>query len=466
MKTTQHYIAFHLDGKKLKLAHIQGDKKNFNLLKTDSLEAAVKPLYIENQKKSYTLVTGIDSWNLFLREFSFNLRFKREILSILPFQMESQFPYPLDQLILAPIFHKKKESTTAVSLFAVTKEHLSEHLQYFQNSLGIDPDIVSSIPNALFRFATHFFPNHPSIIVYHLGLEKSSYIAISDGKILLSQTQNFGALSSQLDSFEKDLERVCSYIKKKCPPSITELVLAGEDHGHLPFLSKIFSHYFTLLESKEMAAIPIGLCLDALQQDHKSMQFRAGSFISEKRAQKRAARIKTFLVASACLFFIIFTSGHFLIKKKEKQIFSTLNTVYDCPDEDSLETALTQLESSLSKNKTTPFSFSLTVPKVSDLLVWLSSHPKLKSAEGEAQILGLRYQLMKYPQLESPSIPYEARVELEFSTASPRLAREFHEALMKGDSFINAKKEIEWNSNQDHYRTSFYLNPSKGKKAP
>ncbi len=456
-----NYIALHLDGNELKRVLIQKDKNNFKILKKETLSSNVKPLDITPKNSSYTLVTGIDSWNLFLREFSFTLRFKRQILSILPFQIESQFPYPQNELILSPIFYKNGANTT-VSLFAVTQEQLKQHLHYFQH-LKFDPDLVSSTPHALLRYATHFFKDYPSTIVYHLGQEKSSYIVISEGKILLSQTENFGASSTSLESFEKDLERVCSYIRKKCP-SIQKLILTGESYDHLPFLAKVFSSHFTLLESKEKYALPIGLCLDALKQDQKSLQLRTGPFIAARRATKRKARIKTYLIAAACLFLFTCIGGQYCLKKKEKEALAEFSAIFPIAKERSLEDALADFELSLSKNKV-PFSFSLTVPRVSDTLAWLSSHPKLQSKEDSIEISHIRYQLMKYPQLDSPSAPYEARVELEFSTSSPRIAREFHESLLKGDPFINTKKEIPWNAHQDKYRTSFYLNPLKVKKA-
>lgn len=456
-----NYIALHLDGNELKRVIVQKkDKHKFKILKKEILSSNVKPLDISHKNNSYVLVTGVDSWNLFLREFSFNLRFKRQILSILPFQIESQFPYPQQELVLAPIF-SKKGSLTTVSLFALTKEQLREHLHIFQN-LKFDPDIVSSTPQALMRYARHFYKDHPSVVVYHLGREKSSYIVLSEERILLSQTENFGISSSSLESFEKDLERVCSYIRKKSP-SIQELILTGEPHEKLPFLIDRLKQHFTVLDSKEKYALPIGLCLDALKQDQKSLQLRTGPFIAEKQLAKQKKRIKGYLLAAACLFLFLCAGGHYCLKKKEKEAFSALSAAYPVSKELSIEKALADFEYSLPKNKV-PFSFSITVPRVSDLLAWLSQHPILNSTENEVQISQVRYQLIKYPQLDAPSTPYEARVELEFSSSSPRLAREFHESLLKGDPFVNGKKEIPWTSNQDRYRTSFYLNPLKAKR--
>lgn len=459
-----YYLALHIDGQEWKMALIERDKKHFKIVELDS--SIVKLLDILSQKTPCILVTGIDSWHIFLREFSFKLRFKREILSVLPFQIESQLPHPLNELILLPLFHKRKEGSTSVSLFALTKAHLKDHLESLRH-LAFDPDIVSSTPSALSRFAAHYFPDHPSLIVYHLGLEKSSYIAISEGNIILSQTQNFGSLSEALGNFEKDLDRLCAYIKKKCP-SITEILMTGEASAGLPvtaLLTKVFSAHFSLLpfpsddERLKKYAIPLGLCLDAFKQDKQSVQFRVGPFVSEKKVQRRAKWTKSYLAACLCLLLVTSLGGQFYLKKRENHIASLLHSVYPQAKNLSIDEGVLEFESSLSKNKSS-FPFALTVPKVSDVLAWAGQHPKLRGIE----MTHLHYVLVKYPKLESPSSPYQAHVELSFKTSSSRLAREFHDALLKGDDIVNAKQEIQWNTDQNNYRTSFYLNPLKMKK--
>ena len=49
------------------------------------------------------------------------------------------------------------------------------------------------------------------------------------------------------------------------------------------------------------------------------------------------------------------------------------------------------------------------------------------------------------------------KVELEFSTATPKLAREFHDALIAPNQIVDPKGEVKWSSNRGKYRTSFFL---------
>lgn len=456
----REYLAIHSEGHELKTALVQGDRDQYEILE---LHSDVKPLDITT---SATLVSGIPAWNIFLREFSFNLNSKREILSVLPFQVESQLPYPLSDLVLYPILHKKKDAQTDVTLFALNKSVLAEHLHFFQSN-KMDPSVVSTTCNALQRFAESHVPKHPSLIIYHLGIEKSSAIVISDGKILLSQTQNFGTSTHSLDLFEKDLERFSTYIKKKSP-HVTDLLIVGEGSDlHTSLLIKIFSAHFSLINFSDSKlkkyAIPIGLCLDAMKQDSRSVQFRVGDYLPIKKSQQRSKWIKSYLAGSLLLLILTTLGGNFFLNKKEKALFSLLNLHYANEKHLTIEQAVLDYASISSSNKA-PFPFALTVPKVSDILVWASNHPKLKESNGEIKINHLHYQLIKYPKLESPSLPYAAQVEMKFTSRSPRLAREFYDALLKGDAIVNGKQQIIWKADNDNYHVTFHVNSVKGKK--
>ena len=99
-------------------------------------------------------------------------------------------------------------------------------------------------------------------------------------------------------------------------------------------------------------------------------------------------------------------------------------------------------------------------PKVSEVLSWISSHPllqKLKQEKTAIVIRDLRYQLVQYPHIGSMENPYRSKVEIEFETTSPMNARKFHQALLKGDDWIDTKQEIGWEALQNGYRASFYL---------
>ena len=112
---------------------------------------------------------------------------------------------------------------------------------------------------------------------------------------------------------------------------------------------------------------------------------------------------------------------------------------------------------------TKPSSLILSVPTVSEVLHWISTHPILSKTSDSLlnfdliEMKGVHYQLTKYPKITTPTVGFAAKVELEFTSPSTRVAREFHEALLKGDKIVDEKKEITWHVKDSLYKTSFYI---------
>ncbi len=118
------------------------------------------------------------------------------------------------------------------------------------------------------------------------------------------------------------------------------------------------------------------------------------------------------------------------------------------------------------------------VPLVSDVLAWLSTHPSFtltqipsentdleKTSEQQIALTNLKtpqieifnYVMTKRPDSAKKGEKYQVKIELEFSSPIPKMAREFHDALIAPNDFVDSKAEIKWTSNKDRYRTTFYL---------
>ena len=112
-----------------------------------------------------------------------------------------------------------------------------------------------------------------------------------------------------------------------------------------------------------------------------------------------------------------------------------------------------------------PDSFPLfpNVPRVSDVLAWLTTHPYVAftladgSKESRLQIEDFNYSMVKRPMQGKKQEKYQVKVELEFSSPTPKWAREFHDSLIAPNDFVDPKGEVKWSSNRGRYRTSFYL---------
>jgi type IV pilus assembly protein PilM len=115
--------------------------------------------------------------------------------------------------------------------------------------------------------------------------------------------------------------------------------------------------------------------------------------------------------------------------------------------------------------KNTPDSFPLlpNTPRVSEVLAWLSTHSSAIGKDPQTGVLdplhidSFSYTMVKRPEPKKPTEKYQVKIELEFSSPTPKLAREFHDALIAPNDMVDPKGEVKWSTNRGKYRTSFFL---------
>ncbi len=459
-----HALGLYVDGETLRVALLSRKKQavEVELLRSFPLHTApgenVKPLYMLEAVlagKKASVVSGLDAGDVLLREVDFKLRSKREVLSVLPFQVEPLIPYPLEEAILLPFFEKRDQGMR-VTLLATTQTQLKHHLDQM-GALQVDPDLVSCTPAALFRTARLVYPEYKALYLFHLGAQKSIFAVVLDGKLILSHTLNMG-LQHFVDhpqGFQKELDRLLAFAKKKLPALPEAFLLTG----HIPtsFQELFAPHTVLPTEKIDLSyALSIGLALEGLFQDEKTVQFRRGGFTPAVHVKKRTRQLGVGVALCLLLAVAMGTSRLWILEHRKAALHAALQE--RGYDEENLVEAVFNWESALGSKKRS-FPYFPSVPKVSDVLAWLSTHPQLISAEpGEKiDIRQVRYQLVKYPKIGEKIEPYQAKVELEFTATSPRLARTFHDALMEGGGLVDARQEIAWKANQQTYYTSFFL---------
>ena len=324
-----------------------------------------------------------------------------------------------------------KKGGTEVFLLATSQAAVKQHLNELADR-KIDPDVVSCTPLALFRFASHFFPEHPSLFVYHSEGNQHTFVIIKEGKLTASQVQK-----------TQDFERMCAYLQKKYP-EITNILNTGEGNIPSPFIPIV-------IEDPNLAlyAIPIGLCLDAAKADQQSAQLRQNGEISKKQLQKKKKELTGFL--AACFSFIIVTLllGQIHLKSRENAILKSLGNTSGM----RLHQYVQDLDNSLRSRKKSEINIP-TIPKVHEVLTWLSLHPALSE---ECSITHLKYNVLKAPKLGSDVKGYVAAVDLELSMPSSKVARTFHEALLRDTEMVDHKNPITWNGDHGIYRAQFNL---------
>ena len=474
-------------------------------------DSFVKQLYISlplPEKEALQIATALNPQEVLFRNLSLPIPDRKQALAALPFQLEGILPFPIEEANIAANLNRMGKEAFSISLFATRDSSLESHLQWVQ-SLHIDPDHVSCAPNALYRLCRWLFPSEKNLCIFHFGETKSCCVLSSGDEISLAQTLHFGhqdflqalakdfpekplaSLTQDLptgplphftrvkEQAQREIERFFCFLKSKnVPVEALDWIVLGDVHPAIPT-----SLFWTVGNPRSLQqlstpapvlheyALSIGAALDAAAEDSRSVQFLQSKWIPSRHREKRKRGAFRFAALSIGAALIMGLGGHALLKKKEnvlvQQLFSHLpstlskNTPQGAAEWEEL---LWQWESSLNAQKL-PFPFIPTVPSISDVLAWLSAHPALSSSDGGKkegiEIKNFRYQLYKHPKLGESGGLYAAKVDLELTATTPRLAREFHDALLKGDPIVNAKKEIKWNNQQTTYWTSFELNPLK-----
>ena len=389
--------------------------------------------------------------------FKKNLHLQKEIITALP----------KDEAVSIVQTSKKSSKKTTLSFQITKKKYLSQFLK------ELDPHILISTPQALTRFARHYFPQNLDLAIIHLGESETTCLHLKAGFLISSYTINsgLGKISAQegqsiekLSEAKKQLlENLSTQINNILTVFAKEekiaLLLTGKElllkHLDIFILSKNKDLISSLLQPEnsdwQRYAIAIGASLEA---SHISpLQFRDDSFFS-----KRLIR-KTYKMLATCFLFfltfsgLIFWQGEKIVKDKINNVtenFSNLFSVTPSSFQD-LEKRLTLLEK---KEENNPFL--MTAPKVSEVLLWISSH-SLFSQKKEVEITDFKYELVSFPKIGKLKSPYLAKVELVFKTDNSILARQIHAFLQKGDGLVAIKPELLWESSDTLYKAVFYL---------
>ncbi|MES2199683.1 MAG: hypothetical protein V4489_05910 [Chlamydiota bacterium] len=475
-------IGIELNEPFIKLAKLSQKKKTItiDLLSTTGLldDTNVKPLYLSSLQPE-SLVSGLDAIEVLFREIELPTREKRKILKLLPFQIESQLPYSLEEAVIGlQLFLDPKEKKGKASIFSVRGPSLEAHIERHTQQ-GLELGQVSCIPAALCRFFHFFFPNMPQAILLHVGEQTSVAIYLEAGRIVFSHTFPIGVdrFSSQetLPQAEKELDRIFAFLEKKTPDSCSSLIITG-DFSKLPGFSEFLVSKlppslqiqpFPLYEPYDTAilqsyAISIGLALEGLLQDEKSFSFCQGPFSTGFMKEKKKKKFLSFATAALALACTVFIMGNIYLEQRKHQLIKGFSFIL--PKErkaihniEDLEKELSFLEAKEHKDQKN-YSIAPSVANVSETLAFLSAHPAFSK---DIEITKIEYQLVKYPKASSPKSPYIGKVDIELLIENPKSAVVFYEKFCQNNTFINTKKEILWKETGSTYSLSFFLNSFK-----
>lgn len=246
-------------------------------------------------------------------------------------------------------------------------------------------------------------------------------------------------------------------------------------------------------------AVPIGLALSSMPAKAESVDFRQQEWNYPYPWKRLKKPLFAYFAAAAALSlaFYFFGRQYLLYQESELrqnylELLAEMHKTHDQfekaiaaknsrkgdsldipppPIEELNHNDLTERLLFLQKElQTAPDSFPLfaNIPRVGDVLAWLNQYSSLPipdeeaAAGGRLKLENFSYIMLKRPQQGKKQEKYQVKVEFEFSSPTPKWAREFHDALIAPNDWVDPKGEVKWNSNKGRYKTSFFLKDKTG----
>jgi type IV pilus assembly protein PilM len=320
-----------------------------------------------------------------------------------------------------------------------------------------------------------------------------------------------------LSSLEQEIRRMVLALKKELRiKEQSPLCFVGEGATLKPLTSHLSTtlnqpmlsispptHITTPVGQLLKFAAPIGLSLNCLTTSSDPINFRQDEFVYGSPWKRF---MQPLIIYGACCLLLagaFYTFGEAYLSYRLDQarehyvdLLTTLRKPYTTFEKD-YDSKILHEDEVVSINKlnrtdlldrlgflqkqlqSMPDTYALypNIPLVSDFLAWLSNHPKIKCpaetstdpCEGSLQLDSLTYTMAKRPDQSKKGERYQIKVDLEFTSPTPTLAREFHDALIAPNEIVDPKGEVKWSGTRGKYRASFFLKektvlPSLAKK--
>lgn len=506
-------LAFGIErrGSLLKIAAVQKKYRHLVLKELFSIDLTSEKIDVL-LKDHPILITALSGKEILVRTIELPLTKDKDIVEALPFQAEPLLPYPMEEAILTYQVLEKGEDSTTIALLSTRKEILQKYLEEWQK-IPIEPEQVSSIPAALSRFSETYLPFDKKYLVLHTQKDCMTCILTQGGKLIASFSHPEGLdVLNQTTTFEEGLKRLQKGVTKVCYALAKEaegepiegIVVTGEaaETEHLSS-SLIKLTPYPLLTSENALfsssdllshAVPIGLGLAAFSLKKGQLDFRQEEHRYPHPWKRFLFPLIFYLGAIFALTFgFYFFSANYLSYKEDlvKEEYASLLAEMSKSHEEfelffqsknreakerfagqapslanlSLEEISERVALLRKELQATPDSFPLfaNIPRVSDVLAWLTQHHVIDyrdeegNPQGKLQLENFAYTMIKRPQQGKKNDPYQVKIDLEFSSPSTTWAREFHDALIAPNEMVDPKGEVKWNSNRGRYKTSFFL---------
>lgn len=468
--TTPRYCGLEIHGRAIRIAEVRKKKQTFEIIsiKEFSLEEEDASFQLDKNIKECCLILSMSCRDVLIRQCEIPLKKPKDIFSTLEFHVEPLLPYALDNAVVTGRIIEKRENSSLLTVFATKKNHLENYLEKLQ-SLGIEPEVVTSTARALAAFSTLLPKTEEPILLIHEGSEEIAFVLAQKGEVLTSRAIEKGKnpdsevkkiLMNLSSSPFKKFEHI--YFLGNDSSLMEALRSSGQNEVHPP------SSPFVSLSQRELIDFSLSIG-NAIAQEN--VNFRQKAFAYPHRFRRIKKPLAAFSLLALLLSGTLFTFGQIALKQKEQVIAQAYSSLLQreaskIPETlphntDAFLRSLKELENSI-RAKPETFSLLPFIPKVRETLSWLTSLTELNvsNAGSDSSAIALEsihYQMVQRPDFNNKSAKYKVRVEIELTSKNPQAAKAFQDALKSDNPFIDRKEEIQWNLSKGKYKTSFYL---------
>ena len=370
-----YVLSIHTEGSFFKVAilfvkgkRIAIESLQEGLIEDFNLQKILQPFH----NSEILMVSALTPDQVMIRIVSLPVKQIRQAKKVINYQLEDLFPFDVEEATIIRSYRKSSKGIEA-TLMGYQNTVLCQHLQEMK-TLGVDPDYTFSIAQALRRFAQVFAEEKEPFVLLHFGWEESYLIFEKNNCVQKALSLPFGyrqvidLLPEQAEepltrtvleeawhegrrkktpfyeqalAYEKKLRRVLEFFTQESADSTKIKIFYTGSDSIGRFLSRqliaeeqriqMIPHLQFRNEHLLDYAVAVGLCLDAIEQDQHSIQFRKGRFIAE-RTKKHTLRIyKQVAIAaissSLLVFFCLQGVLHFQKNQMQKKALFLIEQV-------------------------------------------------------------------------------------------------------------------------------------------
>ena len=462
----QLYIGVEVGKSALRFAALRKSRKGWAVssLKEISGEESTKLFY--SQFKDGVLISAMNTRDVLMRSCEIPLKKAKDVFSALDFHVEPLLPYPAEQAIVQAQIVTQHENSTLLTIFAIRKVHLTQHLESLKN-YNLEPEKVITRSHALVAFSTLLPQTNIPLLIVHKGEDEISIVLVEKGILLAARS-----IDPKKDFASEIQKTLLSFASVHKTKSFETIYFIGKDLELKNALQTISGKDVLLPSSPFLSVtqeefIHFGLAIGtALAKSGPHFRQKELSFPYPFRRLKKP--FITFFSLIVLLMSSVYFFGEMAISRKKQAIENSYFALMKAegitpPKTPFLQTPqdyLASLNFAKKEVQGRPDTFPLLpqLPKVKEILSWLTALPKPQGKEPSSiTIESLHYQMVKHPDFTHKQEKYRVRVDLEISAKDPNAARSFHDALKASPSMVDTNEEIQWLPTKGKYKVTFYL---------